>query len=124
MCLKWRISSQTSSKQSCKNKKIWIFPTGLKYTLRTCFESKNFLPKSCPEPVWLKIHHLSSHKDLLPRGFICKSISIKRISVHFRRPAALIQSVLGTFYSRCNEKRAICMKGFLNLVSNIPLVHQ
>ena len=25
------------------------FLLGFKYTLRTCFESKNFLPKSCPE---------------------------------------------------------------------------
>ena len=47
--LKWRILSQTSSEQSGKNKKFLFFLLGLKYTLRTCFESKNFLPKSCPE---------------------------------------------------------------------------
>ena len=46
--LKWRIFSRTSSEQSGKNKKSWFFLLGLKYTLRTCFESKYFLPKSCP----------------------------------------------------------------------------
>ena len=47
--LKWRILSQTTTEQSGKNKKFWFFLLDLKYTLRTCFESKNFLPKSCPE---------------------------------------------------------------------------
>ena len=48
-CLKWRILSQTSTEESGKNKKIWFFLLGFKYTLRKYFESKNFLPKSCPE---------------------------------------------------------------------------
>ena len=34
---------------SGKNQKSWFFLLGLKYTLRTCFESKKFLAKSCPE---------------------------------------------------------------------------
>ena len=49
LLLKWRILSQTSTEQSGKNEKRKIFLLGFKYTLRTCFESKNFLPKSCPE---------------------------------------------------------------------------
>ena len=47
--VKWPILSRTSTEQSGKNKKSGFFLLGLKYTLRTCFESKNFLPKSCPE---------------------------------------------------------------------------
>ena len=46
---KWRIGSQTSTEGRGKNEKKKIFLLGFKYTLRTCFESKNFLPKSCPE---------------------------------------------------------------------------
>ena len=46
---KWRILTQTSTEGSGKNKKFWFFLLGFKYTLRICFESKNFLPKSCPE---------------------------------------------------------------------------
>ena len=46
---KWRILSQTSTEESDKNKKILFFLLGFKYTLRTCFEPKNFLPKSYPE---------------------------------------------------------------------------
>ena len=40
----WRIFSHTSSKES-----FFFFLLGLNYTLKTCFESKTFLPKSCPE---------------------------------------------------------------------------
>ena len=47
--LKWWIFSQTSSEQSGKNRKSWFFLLGLKYTLRTFFESKKLLSKSCPE---------------------------------------------------------------------------
>ena len=47
--IKWRILSRISSEQSGKNEFFGIFLLGFKYTLRTCFESKNFLPKSCPE---------------------------------------------------------------------------
>ena len=47
--LKWPILSQTSTEGSGKNKRSWFFLSGFKYTLRTCFESINFLPKSCPE---------------------------------------------------------------------------
>ena len=48
--IKWRIFSHTSSEGSGKNnKKKIFFLLGLKYTLRTCFESKNFLLKSYPE---------------------------------------------------------------------------
>ena len=46
--LKWRIGSRTSTEGSGKNEKK-NFLLGFKYTLRTCFESKNFLPKSCRE---------------------------------------------------------------------------
>ena len=51
MCLllMWRILSRTSTDQSGKNEKKKFYLLGFKYTLRTCFESKNFLPKSCPE---------------------------------------------------------------------------
>jgi hypothetical protein len=49
LMLKWWILSQTGAEGNGKNLKIWIFRLGLKYTLRTCFESKNFFPKSCPE---------------------------------------------------------------------------
>ena len=47
--LKWTILSQTSTEGSGKNIFFWFFLLGLKYTLRTCFESKNFLRKSRPE---------------------------------------------------------------------------
>ena len=47
--LKWRILSRTSSEQSGKNEIFGFFLLGFKYTLRKCFESKNFLSKSCPE---------------------------------------------------------------------------
>ena len=43
--LKWRILSQTSTEGSGKIFFFWFFLLGFKYTLRTCFESKNFLPK-------------------------------------------------------------------------------
>ena len=43
------IGSRTSTEGSGKNEKKNFFLLGFKYTLRTCFESKNFLPKSCPE---------------------------------------------------------------------------
>ena len=45
---KWRIFSQTGLEQSGE-KKSGFFLLGLKYTLRTCFGTKKFLPKSCPE---------------------------------------------------------------------------
>ena len=48
-CLKGRILSRTSSEQSGTNWIFGFFLLGFKYTLRTCFKSKNFLPKSCPE---------------------------------------------------------------------------
>ena len=41
----WRIFSRTSTEQSGKNKKSAFFLLGLKYTLRTCFDTINFLPK-------------------------------------------------------------------------------
>ena len=47
--VKQGVGSQTGTEGSGKNKKKLFFLLGLKYTLRTCFESKNFLPKSCPE---------------------------------------------------------------------------
>ena len=42
-------SVYSSNEQSGKNKIFGFFLLGFKYTLRTCFESKNTLPKSCPE---------------------------------------------------------------------------
>jgi hypothetical protein len=47
--LKWRILSQPTKIGSGKNKKSLFFLLGLKITLRTCFESSNFLSNSCPE---------------------------------------------------------------------------
>ena len=48
-CIKWRIFSRPSKIGSGKNTKYFFFILGLKYTLRTCFESKNFSSNSCPE---------------------------------------------------------------------------
>ena len=47
--MKWRILNQTGEIGSGKNTKFLFFLLGLKYTLRTCFESKNFSSNSCPE---------------------------------------------------------------------------
>ena len=41
--------SRTGLEGSGKNTKSGFFLLGLKYTLRTCFKSKKFLLKSCPE---------------------------------------------------------------------------
>ena len=49
LLIKWSFFRETSMDGSGKNKKSWFFLLGLKYTLRTCFESKKFLSKSCPE---------------------------------------------------------------------------
>ena len=49
LLIKWPFFIETSLDGSGKNKKSWFFLLGLKYTLRTCFESKKFLSKSCPE---------------------------------------------------------------------------
>ena len=46
---KWRIFSQPGKIRTGKNEKYLFFLLGLKYTLRTCFESKNFSSNSCPE---------------------------------------------------------------------------
>ena len=46
--LKWRILSRTSKIGSGKNTKYFFFLLGLKYTLRTCFETKNFFVKFLP----------------------------------------------------------------------------
>ena len=47
--IKWRILSQPGRKGSGKNRKKIFCLLGLKITLRTCFESNNFLSNSCPE---------------------------------------------------------------------------
>ena len=47
--LKWPCARNTCRSGSDGNQKSWVFLLGLKYTLRTCFESKKFLSKSCPE---------------------------------------------------------------------------
>ena len=47
--IKWRNLSQTGKIGSGKNQKYFFFLLGLKYSLRTCFESKNFSSNSCPE---------------------------------------------------------------------------
>ena len=47
--IKWPCARNTGRSGSGKNQKSWFFLLGLKYTLRTCFESKKFLSKSCPE---------------------------------------------------------------------------
>ena len=47
--LKWRIFSQSGKIGTDKNTKYLFFLLGLKYTLRTCFEPKNFLSHSSPE---------------------------------------------------------------------------
>ena len=63
--LKWRILSQTGKIGSGKNTKFLFFLLGLKYTLRTCFESKNFSSNSCPE---LSNHVLSF--SACPKAFM------------------------------------------------------
>jgi hypothetical protein len=47
--LKWQFFTETGFAGSGKNPKSEFFLLGLKYTLRTCFDSKKFLSKSCPE---------------------------------------------------------------------------
>ena len=47
--IKWTFFIEPSLDGSGKNQKSWFFLLGLKYTLRTSFESKKFLLKSCPE---------------------------------------------------------------------------
>ena len=47
--IKWPFFIGASLNGSGKNQKYWFFLLGLKYTLRTCFESKKLLSKSCPE---------------------------------------------------------------------------
>ena len=49
VCLSGEFSARQAKKGSGKNENSRFCLLGLKYTLRTCFESKNFLPKSCPE---------------------------------------------------------------------------
>ena len=49
LCLKWRILSRKGKIGNGKNTKYFFFLLGLKDTLRTCFEPKNFLSNSCPE---------------------------------------------------------------------------
>ena len=44
---KWKIFSRPGKLGSGRNIKSLFFLLGLKYTFRTCFESKKFLPKSC-----------------------------------------------------------------------------
>ena len=40
-CIKWPIFTQTGKIEPGKNTKYLFFLLGLKYTLRTCFESKH-----------------------------------------------------------------------------------
>ena len=47
--IKWRIFNQPGKIVSGRNKESLFFLLGLKITLRTCFESNNFLSNSCPE---------------------------------------------------------------------------
>ena len=47
--LKWRIFIQAGKIGSGENTKSLLFLLDLKYTLRTCFESKKFWSSSCPE---------------------------------------------------------------------------
>ena len=49
LSFRWRIISQPGKKGIGKNTKSLFFLLGLKFTLRTCFESKNFSSNSCPE---------------------------------------------------------------------------
>ena len=76
--LKWRILSQTSREGSGKNIIFWFFLLGFKYTLRTCFESKNFLPKSCPE-LSNQVFSFSACQIFLVRYYISKYIRNKKI---------------------------------------------
>ena len=46
---KWSFFTEPGLVGSRKNKKIWFFLVCLKYFLMTCFESKKFLWKLCPE---------------------------------------------------------------------------
>ena len=47
--LSGEFSARQAQREVVKIKKSGFFLLGLKYTLRTCFESKNFLPKFCSE---------------------------------------------------------------------------
>ena len=60
-CSAYCFSGEFSIRQAqrevlCKSKKSWFFLLGLNYTLRTCFDTINFLPKisqnSCKEEGW------------------------------------------------------------------------
>ena len=42
-------SVRQEQRKVVENKKSGFFLLSLKYTLRTCFDTINFLPKSCPE---------------------------------------------------------------------------
>ena len=64
LTLKWRIVSQPAKIGSGKNGKSLFFLLSLKITLRTCFESNNFLSNSCPE--------LSNQELSFPEGQIYK----------------------------------------------------
>ena len=59
--IKWSFFIETGLDRSGKNQKSWFFPWGLKYTLRTCFESKNVLSKSCPE-LRNQVHQFSKYR--------------------------------------------------------------
>ena len=47
--LSGEFSVRQAQREVVKTKKSGFFLLGLKYTLRTCFKSKNILLKSCPE---------------------------------------------------------------------------
>ena len=49
LSLSGHLSEIQAGVEVVKIKKSWFFLLGLKYTLRTCFDSKKFLSKSCPE---------------------------------------------------------------------------
>ena len=91
--IKYRIFNQTSSERSGKNKKYGFFLLGLKYTLRTCFDTINFLPKSCPELsnqvlsfsacqiyYWFQVRVLQSGQDFGKKFLVSKHV----LKVYFK----------------------------------------
>ena len=66
---KWPIFTQKGKIGTCKNPKSRFFLLGWKYTLRICFESKNFLPKSCPDLLKNWVPDCSAQGRILAKTF-------------------------------------------------------
>ena len=87
---KWRNLSQTGKIGSGKNTKYFLFLLGLKYTLRTCFESKIFLSNSFPELSNQQFSFSTLHFIKLDFTFYCAGLASNRFQVQIQ---------LGGFFS-------------------------